>query len=208
MAIAGIWSNNLNLSNRNLKWTQHYVWIVLQSSTTISNCNLPVATGFDKAGHRPCQQVANIWLYKNCIITYIWVKALSTLKLTYLSWNLQVIFFISHRILQHKYVIHILIEISEASIYLAVPGKRRSTSCSPTENALKVFPLMWGPGWVLTKLGSWVTSRSPFGGINSSFWEIAPVTCQQYIFIKWRKMCTSIILPSSQVLTDCWFSSF
>lgn len=52
--------------------------------------------------------------------------------------------------------------------YLAVPGSKRSTSLSPMEYALNVFPLMWGPGAVFTEPGSWATNSNPLGRINSS----------------------------------------
>jgi len=52
--------------------------------------------------------------------------------------------------------------------HLAVPGSKRSTSLLPMEYALNVFPLMWGPGVVLMKLGSCATNNKPFGMINCS----------------------------------------
>lgn len=58
--------------------------------------------------------------------------------------------------------------IEEKIRYLAVPGSKTSTSLSPMEYALNVFPLMWGPGVVLTKLGSCATNNKPLGIINCS----------------------------------------
>lgn len=57
---------------------------------------------------------------------------------------------------------------------LAVPGSNTSTSLSPNEYAFNGLPLMWGPGAVVTKLGSCVTSIRPFGGIVGSLSEDSP----------------------------------
>ena len=67
--------------------------------------------------------------------------------------------------------------------YLAVPGRTRSTSLSPTENAFKVLPLLWGPGAVFTELGSCVTRISPFGGIEQSMWSVTSKKSTRDVYV-------------------------